>query len=202
MNQHYSVGILIFDQVEVLDFTGPYEVFSVTRFKGQSYDSEDRTPFQVDTISETGEQVECRHGLKVQPDRSFQTSGQYDILVIPGGLGVRWQVKNSKLLDWIRKQNEGTMLTTSVCTGSILLAEAGLLKGKKATTHHENLTKLASSYPEVTVVRDQKVVDEGNFITSAGISAGINMAFQVVERLFGAEISQQTQEFMEYNLKQ
>jgi transcriptional regulator GlxA family with amidase domain len=194
--RHWKVGILLFDEVEVLDFAGPFEVFSVT-----AYSETDLKPFIVDTISETGNLIVARNGLKVQPDYGFENAPYYDILVIPGGPGARnQQINNQAVIEWIRKRSAEVQLMTSVCTGALLLAKAGLLQGKRATTHWASYDRLENEFPEVIVKRNIKYVDEGDIITSGGISAGINMAFHVVRRLLSPEIAQITARRMEYDI--
>ncbi len=201
MPKRYHVGVVIFDDVEVLDFTGPYEVFSVTRYSGQSYDSQEQTPFVVQIVAEKKGLVHCRHGLKVWPDLSFEDAAgeKFDIIVVPGGLGVRTELFNRTLIEWIQAQYHQQVLVTSVCTGALILAEAGLLEGKRGTTHFKSLDKLEKDYPGVTVVREQKVVDEGDVITSAGISSGISMSLAIVEKWLGSTIAETTKAFMEYD---
>ncbi|ABR47652.1 ThiJ/PfpI domain protein [Alkaliphilus metalliredigens QYMF] len=194
-NKQWKVGILIFDDVEVLDFAGPFEVFSVTTIANQM------NPFHVSTISEKGNMITARNGLRVQPDYSFEDMPQLDILIIPGGLGARErEIHNDTLIRWISNQIEKVELMTSVCTGALLLAKAGLLRGKKATTHWASLERLQREFPEIYVQHGVKFVDEGNIVTSGGISAGINMSFHIVKRLLGSEIARQTAKRMEYDI--
>lgn len=191
----WTVGIFLFDDVEVLDFTGPFEVFSVTVL-----DNGDK-PFDVKTISETGNCIIARNGLKVEPDYSFENMPSFDILIIPGGLGARErEIHNDKVINWIKNEMENVQLITSVCTGALLLAKAGLLKDKKATTHWASLDRLEKEFPEVKVQREVKFVDEKNIITSGGISAGINMSFHIVKRLLGSDLAQKTAKRMEYDI--
>lgn len=191
-----TVGILIFDDVEVLDFAGPFEVFSVARLPGQ--DKDDERLFRVLTIAEHSGLVTCRGGLFVQPHTTMDGNPPLDILVIPGGQGTRRERHNSRVLDWISRQNEETELTMSVCTGALLLAERGLLNGRQATTHWGALDLLRQDYPAVTVVAGQRWVDEGHILTSAGISAGIDLSLHVVARLHGIEAAVWTARRMEY----
>lgn len=194
-DKQWRVGIFLFGDVEVLDFAGPFEVFSVTATEGGE------SPFTVQTISETGQLVHARNGLKVQPDYSFETMPEYDILVIPGGPGAREaEIHKAHVIDWIREQKTQVDLMTSVCTGALLLAKAGLLDGKKATTHWASIERLEKEFPQVHVQRNVKYVDEGNIITSGGISAGINMAFHIVSRLLGPETARRTAKRMEYDI--
>jgi transcriptional regulator GlxA family with amidase domain len=192
-----SVGILLFDDVEVLDFAGPFEVLSIAAFK----DREDIKPFKVETVSETGEMIAARNGLKVLPSYSFENAPVFDILIIPGGPGARLtELHNDNLIEWIKKQDKSTELTTSVCTGALLLAKAGLLDGKKATTHWASYERFAELFPKVEIVKGVKFVDEGRIVTSGGISAGITMAFHLVERLVGPEEKGIAAKRMEYDL--
>jgi len=196
MNERqWRVGILLFDDVEVLDFAGPFEVFSVTEIEnGQQ-------PFVVKTVSEKGNIVIASNGLKVQPDYSFENIPRFDILIIPGGLGARErEIHNDNVIQWITNQMKMVQLMTSVCTGALLLAKAGLLKGRMATTHWASLERLNNEFPQVEVQREVKFVDEGNIITSAGISAGINMSFHIVKRLLGSEVARNTAKIMEYDI--
>lgn len=193
-----TVGILLFNEVEVLDFAGPFEVFSVTELP----DTEEK-PFNVVTISETGALIQARNGLKVQTDYSFTDHPKLDILVVPGGYGARKiEIENKIVHQWINKQNEVVDYMTSVCTGAFLLAKAGLLKGKRVTTHFASLDKLQAEFPDLTVVKNTKFVDEGQLITSAGISAGIEMALHLVGKILGEDVSAETAYHMEYNRQQ
>ena len=192
-----TVGVLIFDDVEVLAFCGPFEVFSVARPPGEREDA--ARLFRVLTVAEERRLVACRGGLLVQPHASIADHPPLDILVVPGGQGTRRERLNAPLLDWIAAQDRGAELTTSVCTGAFLLAERGLLDGRRATTHWASVDWMRGQYPAVTMLADARVVDEGHVITSAGISAGIDMALHVVARLHGAETAAWTARYMEYD---
>lgn len=125
----------------------------------------------------------------------------FDILIIPGGIGARErEVHNEQVIQWIREQMQQVELMASVCTGAFLLAKAGLLTGKRATTHWASLERMEKDFPEVVVQKGVKFVDEGNIVTSAGISAGINMSFHIIKRLVGAEVAEQTAKIMEYDI--
>ncbi|MEC2444551.1 DJ-1/PfpI family protein [Bacillus cereus] len=194
MMNKWSVGIFLFNEVEVLDFAGPFEVFSVTEV------NEEKT-FTVYTVSENGEMITARNGLKVQPDYSIENLPPVDILIIPGGLGARkYEIKNEIVIKWIRQQMKEVKLMTSVCTGALLLAKAGLLEGFKATTHLASLEKFKNEFQNVEVIENVKFVDEGHIITSAGISAGINMAFHIVTNLLGVHVAEDTAKRMEYDI--
>ncbi|HDR7545263.1 AraC family transcriptional regulator [Bacillus cereus] len=194
MMNKWSVGIFLFNEVEVLDFAGPFEVFSVTEVNEEK-------PFTVYTVSENGEMITARNGLKVQPDYSIENLPPVDILIIPGGLGAReYEIKNEIVIKWIRQQMKEVTLMTSVCTGALLLAKAGLLEGLKATTHWASIEKFQNEFQNVEVIENVKFVDEGHIITSAGISAGINMAFHIVKNLLGMHVAEDTAKRMEYDI--
>ncbi|HDR7757714.1 TPA: DJ-1/PfpI family protein [Bacillus cereus] len=194
MMNKWSVGIFLFNEVEVLDFAGPFEVFSVTEV------NEEKT-FTVYTVSENGEMITARNGLKVQPDYSIENLPPVDILIIPGGLGARkYEIKNEIVIKWIRQQMKEVKLMTSVCTGALLLAKAGLLEGLKVTTHWASIEKFKNEFQNVEVIENVKFVDEGHIITSAGISAGINMAFHIVKNLLGVHVAEDTAKRMEYDI--
>lgn len=194
-----TVGILLFDEVEVLDFCGPFEVFSVARPVESEKQGDEHRLFQVVTIAERDQVVTCRGGLLVQPHATIEQHPPLDILVVPGGQGTRRARHNVRLLDWIGQQDQQTQLTTSVCTGAFLLAERGLLNGRRATTHWASVAWMRETYPALEMLADQRVVDEGHIITSAGVSAGIDMSLHVVERLYGAEVARWTARRMEYD---
>ena len=194
MMNKWSVGIFLFNEVEVLDFAGPFEVFSVTEVNEEK-------PFTVYTVSENGEMITARNGLKVQSDYSIENLPPVDILIIPGGLGAReYEIKNEIVIKWIRQQMKEVKLMTSVCTGALLLAKAGLLEGLKATTHWASIEKFKNEFQNVEVIENVKFVDEGHIITSAGISAGINMVFHIVKNLLGVHVAEDTAKRMEYDI--
>jgi transcriptional regulator GlxA family with amidase domain len=193
-----TVGILIFDDVEVLDFCGPFEVFSSSSIEGEA-PREDRRLFKAITIAEERRTIVCRGGLLVQPNHTFADHPDLDIIVVPGGFGTRREVNNPVVLDWIASQSKSASLTTSVCTGTFLLAAAGILDGIRATSHWATLDDLRSQHPAIDVLEAERVVDEGKVITSAGVSAGIDMALYVVERLHGRQIAIDTARGMEYD---
>jgi transcriptional regulator GlxA family with amidase domain len=198
MDKH-SVGIFIFDGVEVLDFAGPFEVFSRTRLVPgtESRRSEDSAPFEVFTIAATREVVHTTGGLAVLPNHDFASAPRVDLLVIPGGFGTRALLEDAATLEWIRHTAAAARTVTSVCTGSLLLARAGLLAGRRATTHWGALDLLAGIDPTVTVEREARVVEDG-IVTSAGVAAGIDMAFAVVEKICGRAVADETAKYIEY----
>jgi transcriptional regulator GlxA family with amidase domain len=185
----------MFDDVEVLDFAGPFEVFSVT-----SELNKDSRPFAVSTVAENPGAVSARNGLSVNPDCTFSDCPPPDILIVPGGLGTRKLIDNSAVINWIKDCSQTAELVLSVCTGSLLLAKAGLLEGLAATTHHGALDLLRELAPNTTVVENQRFVDNGKIITSGGIAAGIDMSLHVVGKLLGAAQAAQTADHMEYTI--
>jgi transcriptional regulator GlxA family with amidase domain len=191
------VAILIFDDVEVLDFCGPFEVFSTARPAGENND--EARLFEVVTIAEEARTIRCRGGLLVQPHHTIAAHPVLDILVVPGGWGTRRERRNDRLLDWIVDQDRSTKITASVCTGAFLLAERGLLDGRRATTHWASIEWMRQQYPDVLMVEDERVVDAGHIVTSAGVSAGIDMALHLVSRLHGRETAGWTARRMEYD---
>jgi len=191
------VGILIFPQVEVLDFCGPFEVFSVTRLNEEKR-REEPSPFEVVLIAASKDVVTASGGLRVLPDCDFENTPPLDVLVVPGGWGTRSGIHDERLLGWIAAQASKVETLTSVCTGAMLLGHAGLLEGRRATTHWRSLAWMRESFPQVRVEDQLHVVEDGNLLTSAGISAGIDMALRVVTRTFGEAIGRATARQMEY----
>jgi transcriptional regulator GlxA family with amidase domain len=197
MMERKRVGILIFDRVEVLDFCGPYEVFNAARVD-EARRREEPSPFEVVVVAEQAGPVVVNGGMRVLPDFTLADCPPLDILVVPGGRGTRTEIHNSPLIAWIKQQAGQVETLTSVCTGALLLGQAGLLDGRRATTHWQSLDWLRDSFPAVTVVAEQHVVEEGDVVTSAGISAGIDMALRVVSRYYGEAVGRATARHMEY----
>ena len=191
------VGILIFPAVEVLDFCGPYEVFSVARLDEERRRTES-SPFEVLLVAETRDPVVATGGLRVIPDATLETCPPLDILVVPGGWGTRAEMSNQRVLKWIAERAREIETLTSVCTGAMLLGQIGLLDGRRATTHWRSLEWMRQSFPSVTVEDKLHVVEDGQVLTSAGISAGIDMALRVVARYCGETVGRATARHMEY----
>jgi transcriptional regulator GlxA family with amidase domain len=186
------LAILIFDDVEVLDFCGPFEVFSVAnRFT-------DPPAFSVLTVAEKAGQVVTRGGLSVNTHHRLADCPQPEILLIPGGQGTRKEMHNTALIEWIKQVSTKAELILSVCTGALLLAKAGLLDGLEATSHHGAIELLRQTAPMTTVHADRRIVDNGRVICSAGIAAGIDMSLHVVSQLLGQEVAEKTAKQMEY----
>jgi transcriptional regulator GlxA family with amidase domain len=191
------VGIVIFENVEVLDFCGPFEVFSAIRLNEEKR-YEESSPFEIILVAERPGPVIATGNMKVIPHESFDSCPPLDILVVPGGWGTRKEINNLVMLNWLRSRCEEVETLTSVCTGSMLLGFAGLLNGLHATTHWRSLDWMRNSFPAVTVEYGKHVVEDGRVFTSAGISAGIDMALRVVTRYFGENIARATAKHMEY----
>ena len=194
----WTVGIYLFDAVEVLDFAGPFEVFSTAaRVHGRR---EPPSPpiFVVATVGRGFAPVVARGGLRVQPAFNLEDHPPLDVLIIPGGV-VDAEMDQPELMAWLVRTAPATSVTASVCTGAFLLAQAGLLHGKQATTHWEDLAELRRLFPEVDVVEGKRWVDLGSIVTSAGISAGIDMSLHLVARLAGAELARKTALQMQYD---
>jgi transcriptional regulator GlxA family with amidase domain len=189
-----KVAILIFDEVEVLDFCGPFEVFGVTG-TGESGER----PFEVYTVAEKAGPVRARNGLSINPGYTIEDCPQADILLLPGGQGTRQQIHNERLIRWIQAQAERVELLLSVCTGALLLAKADLLKGLSATTHFRAFDELRALAPDTTLCPDERYIDNGKIVLSAGISAGIDMSLYVVGRLLGEERASATARYMQYD---
>ena len=193
-----NVGIFVFNDVEVLDFAGPYEVFTTASrvFKRQQPDSPD--PFAVFTVAQSTTAVRARAGLKVFPDHDLLNHPRIDLLLIPGGV-VTSELEKPELIRWIAATAEKSRLTASICTGAFLLARAGLLDGKSATTHWEDIGDLRAMFPSVHVLDGRRWVDERNIVTSAGISAGIDMSLHLVECIVDRELAKRTARQMEFD---
>ncbi|MCC6771829.1 MAG: DJ-1/PfpI family protein [Gemmatimonadaceae bacterium] len=187
-----SVAIVLFDDVEVLDFAGPFEVFSVCGRRSLL------DPFDVYTVSERGQTIRARNGLIVTPLHSFESAPSPDILLVPGGFGTRREMKSPVMLEFVARVGTHCEFLLSVCTGALVLACAGLLDGLSATTHHLALDELRAVAPRTTVREGARIVDNGRVILSSGVSAGIDMSLHVVARLLGDDLALETARYMEY----
>lgn len=190
--QKLRVAILIFDDVDVLDFTGPFEVFGVSRSKDGEF------AFDVVTVALKPGAIVARNGLTVIPVCTPSTLKAVDILVIPGGFGTRRLLADAATLDLIRSIAVRAKITLSVCTGALLLAAAGLLSGKAATTHWAAIDELRVLAPDAIIHADARIVDNGDLILSAGISAGIDAALHIVARCLGESQADETSRYMDY----
>ena len=192
--QQKTVGIFLFNEVEVLDFAGSFEVFSLA----ESENSE--RAFRVCTVARTNAPVRARNGLTVLPEFDFSSAPKLDLLIVPGGYGAEeLEIREPETIRWLQSMAGQVEIVASICTGAFLFAEAGLLNGKKATTHWMDLDRLEREYPAVQVQRNTRFVDEGALLTSGGISAGIDLSLYLVQRLLGAPASKKTARRMEYD---
>lgn len=191
-----TVAIYLFPDIEVLDFAGPYEVFTTASrvFKRRNPGLE--APFRVVTVAKTKDIVRARAGLNVVPDFSFQDCPAPDLLIIPGGV-VDQEMADEAVITWVRARSGAASITASVCTGAFILAQAGLLEGRAATTHWEDIADLRAQFPNIRVREGERWVDEGAIVTSGGIAAGIDMSLHLVSRLAGAELAAATARQME-----
>lgn len=187
-----NTGIFLFNDIELLDFAGPYEVFSVTS------ELNDYGLFKVFTITQDGNSVKSVNGLTVVPDYSFKNHPAIDILVIPGGVGTKREMNNPAVLAWLQRNHQTAQITFSVCSGARLLGKLGLLDNLEYTTHHEVIPELREIAPRAIINQERRFIDNGKIMTSGGISAGIDLSLHVVEKLYGREVKEKTMAYMEY----
>lgn len=190
-----TVGICLFDEVEVLDFAGAFEVFSLAENENAE------KIFKVVTISQNPTPIHARNGLQVITDYQFDNHPPLDILVIPGGYGAEQIEINNPLMLRIANQSSKVKQLLSICTGVFLLAENGLLDHQRATTHWMDIERLRKDYPNVQVIANQRYVDEGHIITSGGISSGIHASLYTVAKFSSPTIANQTAHRMEFDFK-
>jgi transcriptional regulator GlxA family with amidase domain len=185
----YTIGLLIFDVAEELDFVGPWEVLT-----SMAQSTGDR----VLLIAEHDRPITCAKGMRVLPDCTFAGAPPLDVVLVPGGMGTRTEVNNPALIGWLREAGANCAWVTSVCTGALLLHEAGFARGKRVTTHWgfiEGLRKRG----DVTVLEHIRYVRDGNVVTAAGVSAGIDMALWLVGQLHSPEVARKVQRYIEYD---
>ena len=189
MSKVYEAAIIVFPRAEELDFTGVWQVLGTTQHLSKE------TYFKLKTVGTIKEPVKCAHGLTVLPDESLSNLSEYDVIVIPGGPGTSEAMKNEVLLSQVKQAYKTGKLVCSVCTGAFILAKAGILKGRKATTYHTEIDKL-SDFGVIPV--KERVVVQGNLITGAGVSASLDVGMKIVEKLLGAESAVKVAEWIEY----
>ena len=187
-----NVGILLFNDIELLDFAGPFEVFSVTS------ELNSHQLFNVFTIASDGAPIQSVNGLKVLPDFAFDNHPTVDILVVPGGVGTKTEMLKDNVLNWLQKTVESSKITMSVCSGARLLGVLGLLENLEICTHHEVFAHMRKISPNAIIRDDRRFTDNGKLMTSGGISAGIDLAVHVVEKIHGKQVANKTIKYMEY----
>ncbi len=185
-----TTGILIFDDAEELDWVGPWEVLAAT---AQLRDGD-----RVVSIAEEDRPIRCAKGLRALPDHTFANAPPLDVVLVPGGQGTRREVSNAKLIEWLRTVGADCRFVTSVCTGALLLHEAGFARGRRVTTHWSFVETLRQR-GDVEVLADQRYVQDGNLVTAAGVSAGIDMALWLVGQLHDVPLARQVQHYIEYH---
>jgi transcriptional regulator GlxA family with amidase domain len=188
-----QIGIVLFEGVEELDAIGPWEVLS---YWTRNFPDDG---FAVSTLSLKGGLVRCAKGLTIQTDHSFANAPLWEVLLYPGGQGTRPQLHDESVLKWVRRQRANVSLMTSVCTGSLVYAAAGLLRGRAATTHGNSLGRLAQLDATINVRSGERFVDDGDVITAAGVSAGIDMALHLVDRLAGCDRAREVRRGIQYD---
>jgi transcriptional regulator GlxA family with amidase domain len=188
-----NIGVALFDGAEELDWAGPWEVLAAW---GEQWPDDG---VHVFTLAREDRPVTCAKGLRVLPDETWETAPPLDLLVYPGGRGTRRELQDEAVLDWIRGLVAGETVVASVCTGSLVLASAGLLDGKPATTHWQSLELLPTLGHDIEVRPDDRFVDNGNVLTAAGVSAGIDMALHLVARLHSIERAREVRRYIQYD---
>jgi len=187
-----SVGVLLFDDVELLDFAGPLEVFTAANY------IEGNDLLDVETVGLSERIKVSKSNLDIKPDKVISEDLKYDLFIIPGGFGTRPIIKNDATLKTIKSVIDNSERTATVCTGSLILAKLGYLRNKNATSHHLALDVLQKQDDTIHIHSDKRFIDLGPFITSAGVSAGIDMSFYILEKEFGKDLSQKTAKYIEY----
>jgi transcriptional regulator GlxA family with amidase domain len=192
-----SVGIFIFDEVEVLDFAGPFEVFSTATRMSRRLWPEQPPAFDVTLIADRPRTVRARGGFPVVATAAFADQRAFDLFIVPGG-EVSQELERSDVREFVTRTAQHSVLTASVCTGAFLLAQSGLLDGRRVTTHWEDLDDLRRLFPKLLVESGEPWIDSGEIVTSAGISAGLDMSLYLVSRLKSLELAERTARQMDY----
>ncbi len=188
-----TIGVFIFDGAEELDFVGPWEVLAMW---AQSWPEDGAEVF---TVSRADGVVTCAKGLRVLTDHTWESAPVMDVLVFPGGRGTRTQIGDIAIRNWLHGLKSAGTLLTSVCTGSLVFADAGLLDGRAATTHWGSIEHLATLGTAIEVRDEDRFVDTGDVITASGVSAGIDMALHLVSRLHSPDRARQVKKAIQYD---
>jgi transcriptional regulator GlxA family with amidase domain len=191
------IGIYVYPEVEVLDFAGPYEVFSTASRVARRLEPASDPPFTVSLAAATPEPVRARAGFTVVPDCSIGGHPPLDVLIVPGGVHEP-ELERAEIIAWIARQAGTARLVASVCTGAFLLARAGVLRGLDVTTHWEDCADLQRAFPDLRVREGVRWIEHERILTSAGISAGLDMSLRIVARLAGQELAERTARQMDY----
>lgn len=184
-----KVAVVLSPGAEVVDFSGPWGVFEYVYISG-----EDSKPFELFTVAESTDPVKVSGGMTITPNFTFDEAPQPNLIVVPAIEGEA----SEPMVQWLQRASKGVDLTMSVCNGSFVLAKAGLLTGKAATSHHGSYALFKADYPDIDVKRGARFVDEGSVATSGGLSSGIDLALHVVARYFGPEVAESTATSLEY----
>lgn len=192
-----KIGILVFDGAEELDFVGPWEVFTMANEVARHQKLPE--PHHVFLVAERDAPIRCAKGMRVLPDALTAQTPSLDVLLIPGGQGTRREVDNEALLGWIAAVSAKATWITSVCTGAVLLTAAGPAKGKRVTTHRGFIEELRARGEAAEVLSRYRYVRDGNVVTAAGVSAGIDMALWLTGQIHGPEFARAVQRVMEYD---
>jgi transcriptional regulator GlxA family with amidase domain len=187
------IAVALFEGAEELDFAGPWEVLAAW---AQQFPDDG---VEIFTVARENGAVTAAKGLRVLPDHTWDTAPDFDVLVYPGGMGTRRELKDDRVLDWLRGLRGRGTLMTSVCTGALVYAAAGLLEGRPATTYWSQLDYLGELDPTIDVRRDDRFVDSGEVVTAAGVSAGIDMALHLVARLHSKERAREVRRYIQYD---
>ena len=193
-----NVGIYIFDGIEVLDLGGPFEVFSTASRMKIRLQPDAPKPFEVFTVADSVRPIRARGGLMLQPGFNITHHPAIDVFIVPGGV-VAAELERDPIIAWIKQCAAKSELTASVCTGAFLLGKAGLLRGKTITTHWEDVDDFRAMFPDIPVDGDRRWIDAGEIVTSAGISAGLDMSLHLVRRLESEELAIRTARQMDYD---
>jgi len=188
-----NIGIYIYNQAEVLDFSGPFEVFTTA-----SRICKTDNPFTTFLISQNGEAVKARGGYNIIPAYGFKNVPIIDVLIVVGGVHTE-EIKKTSVIEWIKQKSDNAKIIASVCTGVFLLAKAGVVTNHSVTTHWEDISDLQTEFPNLKVINSKRWVEEKNIITSAGISAGIDMSLYLISILHSQMLAEKTAKQMEYN---
>ncbi|MFL5368490.1 MAG: DJ-1/PfpI family protein [Myxococcales bacterium] len=194
-----TIGIVVFDDAEELDFVGPWEVFCSAGMMIERGDAPGAQPLKAVLIAEKAGPVRCAKGMRVLPDATFTDAPPLDLVLVPGGMGTRREANNQGMLAWLREIAPRCRFVTSVCTGALLLHEAGISRGRRVATHFNFVEQLRAR--GANVLTNVRYVEDGNLISAAGVSAGIDMSLWLVGQLVDPKFARKVQRWIEYDPK-